>query len=44
MLRAWQGGLKTGLYYLRTLHPSFLETDETVVRDIQQSSSAHDSA
>lgn len=26
MLRAWRGGLKTGLYYLRTLHPAFLES------------------
>ena len=25
MLRAWSGGLKTGLYYLRTLHPAFLD-------------------
>ena len=27
MLRAWRGGLKTGLYYLRTLHPAFLSRD-----------------
>lgn len=27
MLRAWRGGLKTGLYYLRTLHPAFLDSN-----------------
>lgn len=26
MLRAWVAGLKTGLYYLRTLHPASMET------------------
>ena len=45
MLRAWQGGLKTGLYYLRSLHPSFIETDESVDRpgEIQSTSAAVDS-
>ena len=26
MLHAWRAGLKTGLYYLRTLHPASMET------------------
>ena len=25
MLHAWRAGLKTGLYYLRTLHPASME-------------------
>lgn len=27
MLHAWRAGLKTGLYYLRTLHPASMETE-----------------
>ena len=27
MLHAWVAGLKTGLYYLRTLHPASMEMD-----------------
>ena len=27
MLHAWVAGLKTGLYYLRTLHPASMEVD-----------------
>ena len=27
MLHAWRAGLKTGLYYLRTLHPACMESE-----------------
>ena len=32
MLRAWRAGLKTGLYYLRTLHPASMESVDDPVR------------
>ena len=38
MLRAWRAGLKTGLYYLRTLHPASMET---MGEPEQHSSSSH---
>ena len=40
MLHAWRGGLKTGLYYLRTLHPAFLEIADSDLSDSRQSGAA----